>query len=236
MAAWLHVAVAPSKEDAMKVIVLASQKGGSGKTTLAAHLAVAAVQAGQRAALIDTDPQHSLTTWAEKREAEEPPLIETPDLRGAIGHLQAEGYDLVLIDTPPTVTPNITRTIRLASLVVIPVRPSPLDVWAAGETVGVCQAQGIPFCFAVNQAIRNAGATTRTMGELSRHGVVSPSVIYTRIAFSDAMTAGLTAAELDPRNQGAQEIADLLAFMASQCQGATQASQRNAKQVRAVGV
>jgi chromosome partitioning protein len=209
----------------MHVIVLASQKGGSGKTTLAAHLAVAASAVGPSVAMIDTDPQRSLTAWFERREADTPQLVETANTSAAIGVLQEKGFGLLFVDTPPTITPQITRTIRLASLVLIPVRPSPVDVWAVGETVAICQGEGVPFAFALTQAVRGAGLTAQTIAALSEHGVVSPSIVHSRVVIAAAMAAGLTAQEAEPRNQAAQEVAGLLDFVRARLLASTRAKE-----------
>src|SRR5437763_974066 len=98
----------------MKTIVLASQKGGAGKTTLAAHLAVAAEEAGEGpVAMIDTDPQGTLRTWWEKRQTPSPALADIPlkTLAKQIGDLRVRGVKLAIIDTPPAITASIQMVI-----------------------------------------------------------------------------------------------------------------------------
>lgn len=125
----------------MKTIVLASQKGGAGKTTLAAHLAVVAEQEGAGpAVLIDTDPQGSLSAWWNAREADAPALASTSlaDLPAKLQALASAGFKLAVIDTPPAITAAIRDVVRLADLVLIPTRPSPHDLRAVGSTVEHC--------------------------------------------------------------------------------------------------
>jgi cellulose biosynthesis protein BcsQ len=122
----------------MQIIGIASQKGGSGKTTLAGHLAVQAEQAGASpVALIDTDPQGSLSAWWNAREAETPCFARTTaaTLKQDIDQLRELGMKLLIIDTPPAIEATIGDVIELCDLVVIPVRPSPHDLRAAGATV-----------------------------------------------------------------------------------------------------
>jgi chromosome partitioning protein len=121
----------------MHVIVLASQKGGAGKTTLAAHIAIAAEAGGDGpAVLIDADPQGSLSA---------------SELPAKLAALAEAGYAVAVVDTPPAITEAITAVVELADLVVIPTRPSPHDLRAVGRTVELVQTAGKPFVFAVTQ-------------------------------------------------------------------------------------
>src|SRR5277367_1907568 len=111
----------------MRIVVLASQKGGAGKTTLTGHLAIAAEQRGAKPVImIDTDPQGSLSTWWNRRKADTPllsPLPHLRDLPGRLEELRLGNVALVLIDTPPAITNAIREVMRVADLVVMPVRP-----------------------------------------------------------------------------------------------------------------
>ncbi len=120
----------------MHVIAFASQKGGSGKTTLAGHIAVEAERRGAGpVALIDTDPQGSLSQWWNAREAERPFFVRASDkgLEADLDKLRDGGVRLVIVDTPPAITATIGHVIAQAELVVIPTRPSPLDLRDAGS-------------------------------------------------------------------------------------------------------
>jgi chromosome partitioning protein len=123
----------------MKVFGLLSRKGGVGKTTLAVHLAVLAQQGGQRTLLIDLDPQGSAAAWWRAREAETPALVETQpaELRGILDAARADGVDLVVIDTRPSVGADVAHVAALADLVLIPTRPAIFDLRAILGTLDV---------------------------------------------------------------------------------------------------
>ena len=141
----------------MRVLALASQKGGSGKTTLSGHLAVQAQRAGAGpVVLIDIDPQGSLADWWNEREAEFPAFAQTTVARLAndLAILRQQGFKLAVIDTPPAITMAIQSVISVAELIVVPTRPSPHDLRAVGATVDLCERAGKPLIFVVNA--RNA--------------------------------------------------------------------------------
>ena len=136
----------------MRVLAMASQKGGSGKTTLSGHLAVQAERAGQGpVVLIDIDPQASLTDWWNEREAEAPALAQTTVARLAadLEILRQQGFKLAVIDTPPSITVALQTVIQIAELIVVPTRPSPHDLRAVGATVDLCHRAGKPLIFVV---------------------------------------------------------------------------------------
>lgn len=120
----------------MHVIVVASQKGGAGKSTLAMHLSAIA---DLRTVVLDMDPQRTLAKWWQSRDAETPALAEATigQLSTRLATLQAEGYELCVIDTPPSISASISAVIAAADLVLIPVRPSPADLWAVGATIEI---------------------------------------------------------------------------------------------------
>ena len=200
----------------MKTIVLASQKGGAGKTTLAAHLAVVAEQEGAGpAVLIDTDPQGSLSAWWNAREADAPALASTSlaDLPAKLQALASAGFKLAVIDTPPAITAAIRDVVRLADLVLIPTRPSPHDLRAVGSTVDSAQETGRPFAFAVTQAKPTARLTVQAVAALSVHGAVAPSIVHDRVDYAASMVDGRTVRETDPRGRSAEEMKQLLSFV-----------------------
>jgi chromosome partitioning protein len=196
----------------MQTIVINSQKGGSGKTSLCAHLSVEAERAGDGPVyLIDTDPQGTLSTWHEGREAEAPHRIEValPDLQAALDTLSQRGAALCVIDTAPNRGDDNAGLFRLADLVLVPVRPSPSDLWAVSATVAVLKQMGTPFLFVVNQATPNANITAQAIASLSHHGPVAETIIVNRVHYAAAMTDGHTAPELAARGPAAQEIRTL---------------------------
>lgn len=210
----------------MKVIVLASQKGGAGKTTLAAHLAVSAEAAGDGpAVLIDTDPQGSLSAWWNVRQAETPVLAPTTiaELPEKLILLGAAGYRVAVIDTPPAITEAINAVVTMADLVLIPTRPSPHDLRAVGSTVALVQAAGKPFIFAVTQAKANTRLTVQAMAALSEHGVVAPAIVHDRVDYAGSMIDGRTVQEIDGKGRSAEEMVGLWAFVKAQMAKSTKA-------------
>ncbi len=200
----------------MKIIVIASQKGGVGKTTLAAHLAVMAEQEGAGpAVLIDTDPQGSLSAWWNSREADTPALASASlaDLAVKLEGLAAAGFKLAIIDTPPAITAAIRQVVKLADLVLIPTRPSPHDLRAVGSTVEIAQEAGRPFAFAVTQAKPTARLTVQTVAALSAHGAVAPAIVHDRVDYAASMVDGRTVSETDARSRSAEEMRQLLFFV-----------------------
>ena len=170
----------------MKTIVITSQKGGSGKTTVVAHLAVAVEKAGHGpAVVIDTDPQQTLATWWKVREAEAPKLApvslrELPDKLEALAQM---GFAYCFIDTPPALTEQNRKILKLADLVLIPVRPSPNDLWSLGATLDLVKQAGIPFVFVLTRP--------RAMpGSLCRPSPRSPNTV--RFSGPSFMTASIT--------------------------------------------
>jgi chromosome partitioning protein len=196
----------------MKTIIVTSQKGGSGKTTLAAHLAVEAERAGNGPAwLIDTDKQATLSLWHERRESETPQRADVPFARLAQGlkMLEDKAAAYCFIDTPPTISEQNETVLALADLVVIPVRPSPADLWAVSETVALVKAAAKPFLFVITQAKGHATITAQTIAALSEHGRVAQSFIADRVPYAVAMTGGRTAPEPGPKSAAAEEVAAL---------------------------
>ncbi len=167
----------------MKVIAVTSQKGGTGKTTLSGHLAVQAARAGTGpVALVDTDPQGSLTQWWNARKLDTPVFVQTSiaSLATDLARLDKDGIELVFIDTPPAITFAIIEVIKVADLVIIPVRPSPHDLAAAGTTVDMVEQLEKPMVFAINGASPRARITGEAAVALSQHGTVAPATIHHR--------------------------------------------------------
>ena len=196
----------------MKTIIVTSQKGGSGKTTLAAHLAVEAERMGDGPAwLIDTDKQATLSLWHERREVDTPQRADVPFTRldSGLKALAERGAAYCFIDTAPTISEQSTSLLRLADLVLIPVRPSPADLWAVSETVALVKDAGKPFLFVITQAKPQASITAQTIAALSEHGRVAQAFIADRVPYAVAMTGGRTAPELSAKSAAAEEIAAL---------------------------
>ena len=197
----------------IKVLSLANQKGGVGKTTHAGNLAVAAAAAGERVVVMDTDPQGSLASWWNCREGEDVAFAHArlDDLAAQLVALDGDGFTLVVIDTPPAVTATIAAVVAVSDLVVIPTRASPHDLRAVGATVALCRTRPI---FVINGAAHRARLTAQAAIALSEHGTVAPTIVYQRTDYAAAMVDGRTIQELDPAGKGAKEVADLWAYLA----------------------
>ena len=199
----------------MEIVVITSQKGGSGKTTVTAHLAVAAERVGHGpSVVIDTDPQQTLATWWKVREAEAPKLapVSLRELPDKLAVLAQMGFTYCFIDTPPALTEQNRQVLGLADLILIPTRPSPNDLWSLGATLDLVKQAGTPFVFVLTQAKGNARITVQTLAALSEHGQVLQSVIHDRVDYAASMTDGRTALELRPRGPAAAEAAALWDF------------------------
>ena len=200
-----------------KVIAILNQKGGVGKTTLAVHIATALARQGKRVLLLDADPQGSALDWAAARHGE--PLFPVVGLPKVSIHKElpglAKGYDFVLIDGPPRVYEVAKSAIMASDVVLIPVQPSPYDVWAAKEIVDMLKEANIykprlQSVFAINRKIVNTAIGRDVSEALSAYPVpVLATAICQRVAFAESATQGLTVYELDPDMLAAREMNEL---------------------------
>ncbi len=200
----------------MQVLAITSQKGGSGKTTLSGHVAVEAERRGAGpVALIDTDPQGSLSMWWNARAAETPVFVQTyvERLPDDLERLRQEGTKLVIIDTPPALTSTIVDVVRVSDLVVIPVRPSPHDLRAAGATVDLVEFLNKPLVFVINAAHVRARITAEAAIALSQHGTLASSIIHQRTDFATSMIDGRTVMEIPKAGRSAAEIVELWDYL-----------------------
>ncbi len=200
----------------MLVMAVASRKGGSGKTTLAGHLAVQAERAGAGPiALVDTDPQGSLSDWWNERQADTPVFARTiiSQLPQDIERMKRLGINLLIVDTPPAITLTIAHVIKLADLVLIPTRPSPHDLRAAGATIEMVEKMGKAMVFVINGATPRARITSEAAIALSQHGTLAPSIIHQRTDFAGSMIDGRTVMELPRKTRSTGEIERLWAYL-----------------------
>jgi chromosome partitioning protein len=200
----------------MRVLAMASQKGGSGKTTLSGHLAVQAQRVGAGpVVLIDIDPQGSLSDWWNERADDYPAFAQTTVTRLAadLEILRQQGFKLAVIDTPPAITAAIQYVVHVAELVAIPTRPSPHDLRAVGATVDLCERAGKPLIFVVNAATPGARITTEAAIALSHHGNVAPVTLHHRTDYAASMIDGRTVMEIDPQGRSAAEVAALWTYV-----------------------
>ncbi|MGH6814470.1 MAG: AAA family ATPase [Hyphomicrobiaceae bacterium] len=200
----------------MLVMALASQKGGSGKTTLSGHLAVEAEKAGAGpVALIDTDPQGSLAAWWNVRAEKMPAFAKVGvfDLQSALQKLEQAGMKLVVIDTPPAITDAISHVVSLSDLIVVPCRPSPHDLRSVGATADLADRHKKTLIFVVNAATPRARITGEAAVALSQHGTVAPITIHHRVDFAASMVDGRTVGEVIADAPSAKEISELWIYI-----------------------
>ncbi len=200
----------------MKIIAIASRKGGVGKTTLAGHLAVQAESLGMGpVGLMDIDPQGNLADWWNARPSSSPLYVRITLARLAqeVATLARQGLAYLIVDTPPTANAEVGELIALADLVVIPTRPGPHDLRSIGATIDLVERHGKPLVFVVNAAVQNARITNETVTLLSRHGHLAPTVVHHRVAFASSMTDGRTVMEFAANSPGSEEIARLWSYL-----------------------
>ncbi len=200
----------------MRILVASSAKGGVGKTTICRHLAVEAERCGDGpVALIDCDPMGGLSAWWNERNADTPIFVPTTltTLPATLKQLEAEGVKLVVVDTPPASGDVIHMVVRLADLVLVPVRPSPDDLRAVGATVDIVEQEERPMVFVINAATKKARLTTQAAITLSQHGAVAEPVIHRAEAYPTSSLGGMTVSELDASSGPAAEIRQLWTFV-----------------------
>ena len=200
----------------MRILAVTSQKGGSGKTTLAGHIAVQAELAGAGpVALVDMDPQGSLSSWWNERQAERPFFAQTSvsKLADDIEEMRGVGIRLLVIDTPPAITSTIAQVIGLADLVVIPMRPSPHDLRAVGATIELVEELGKASVFVINGAAARARTTSDTVAALAESGILAPTVIHQRADFATSMIDGRTVMEIPGSERSTKEIVEIWDFL-----------------------
>ena len=183
----------------VKVLTIANRKGGAGKSTCAAHIAIEASKSGLEVILIDMDPQKTLEMWWGKRDGENPYLIDTsePDLMDIIEKLRVKKFDLCIIDTPGDASMNAISGIKAADLVLIPSKPTAPDLTAIGRTISMVEESKKKFCFVITQGINRAKATLQAASVLSQFGALAPSVISNRVSYASAMGQGESASSGD---------------------------------------
>jgi chromosome partitioning protein len=204
----------------MFTVAILNQKGGSGKSTLTLHLAVASERAGRAAAVIDLDPQASATGWKDSRAAETPAVVPVPSTRlpHALEAARAGGAALALIDTAPHASDVALAAAEAADLVLIPCRPGILDLRAMGTTARAIKLAGKP-AFVVLNAMppRAPNVLADAIAAVAVHGLqVAPFTMQQRAAYAHSLTAGQTAQEYEPLGKAAEEIAQLYAWLRRQ--------------------
>ena len=197
-----------------KVITIAQQKGGAGKTTVAAHIAVALSQKGNRVAVLDIDPQGSLTYWhglREKRFGEGYTGLIFNTLSGwrvasEISRLRKQ-CDYIIVDSPPHTETEARTAIRSADLVVIPVQPSPTDLWATQATLALAKAEKVPVKVVMNRVAANSRLAQTIAAELPD---LTAATLGNRVLFAASLLEGRCATEVEPSGVAAHEVKELV--------------------------
>lgn len=203
---------------AAKIITIAQQKGGAGKTTLAAQLGVAFSAAGKKVALVDIDPQASLADWHRVR-------AETPAAASrSVDLVQVAGYrvtneltrlkqknDIVIIDSPPHAETEAKVAVRAADLVLIPVQPSPMDIWATGATMDMARTSKVPVLLVLNRVPPRGKVIDLMREQLAKDKLpVAHAALGNRVAFVASMLEGQSVVETAPRSAASTEIRNLV--------------------------
>ena len=200
------------------IISIENQKGGVGKTTIAIHVAQALAMEDSSVLLVDADPQGSARDWAAARES--PPDFSVVGLDRPTLHRDlpaiAANYDHVVIDGPPRVTDLARSVIIAADLVVIPVQPSPYDVWAANDVVNLIKEasvykENLKSAFVINRKIVNTAIGRDVVDALSGYEIpVLKSSVCQRIVFAESAATGMTVLETNSKSSAASEIKALV--------------------------
>ena len=196
----------------MKTIAIVSRKGGAGKTTIALHLAVACQALGLSVAVFDLDPQASAALWGDRRDGSGPTVIpaQAPRLAALLDQARAQEADLVILDTAPHADSIASDSASLADAILIPCRPSGLDLDAIGASVKLANATGKPAYVIVNAAPVQGSETDQMQAALQKAGVnVSPVVLHQRKAFASFIQEGKSALESEPKGRAAEEMNEL---------------------------
>jgi chromosome partitioning protein len=200
----------------MKILAVVSRKGGAGKTTISTHLAVTAESLGITTALFDLDPQASAALWADHRGESFPAVMpaQHPRLVALLKQAEAQGAGLVILDTPPEADTIASAAAEHADAILIPCRPSSLDLDAIGASVRIARAVGKAPFVVINAAPIQGTEVEEMRAALSSAGVeVAPVVLHQRKAFSARMQEGRTAVEIEPKGKAAEEIRALMLWI-----------------------
>jgi chromosome partitioning protein len=200
------------------VIAIAQRKGGAGKTTLAAHLAVALKRMGERVALVDIDPQASLTRWHKARLERTGPEDDLSFSAVTGWRTQrevetlAKSHGVVIVDLPPHAETEARIAVRAADLVLIPLQPSPMDLWATEPSIRLAKSEGSPCLLVLNRVPPRGRLAEKLSAEAARLGAgLAEAALGNRVHFAEPMLDGLTALEIPGAAKAAEETRELAA-------------------------
>jgi chromosome partitioning protein len=194
-----------------KVITVAQQKGGSGKTTVAAHLAVAFYLKKKKVAVIDIDPQGSLKSWYGIREQ----MLEQEDvgvsmiavpgwqLYSEISRIK-DDFDIIIIDSPPHMETESKNAIRVSDLVLIPMQPSPTDIWATTPIIDLIKREEKSYAILLNRVPHNSRIAKEICAEFDQN--ILKHTLGNRVSFAASLITGRTANEVEPSGLAAEEV------------------------------
>lgn len=210
----------------MRTIALVTQKGGTGKTTLAVSLAVAAAEAGEKVLALDMDPQGSLAAWGEQRTIETPHVEKVPaakvgQLPNVLANMGKLGFTLAIIDTAGADNPITHAAMKAADLCLVPLRPTRLDGLAAAPTIQAISRMGRPFAFVLTQCStipRNSRAAEMAAG-LQTLGVLAEPLVTQRVEHQDAFATGQGVTEYASAGKAAEEIRGLWVWLDRKTKG-----------------
>ena len=201
----------------MKMIVIANQKGGSGKSTLTVHLAAAAEAAGEGPAIItDTDPQGTAGDWFNQRKKAG---VDTPryapvvlaELAARLKALDAAGAAYLFVDTAPSVGAVNAELFAAADLILVPLNPTPADLRALVKGLPLVRQSGTPFSFILTRVRPNLRNNDGAALALDALGLVLPTRMHERVIYAETFAHGKTALDIDPKGVAAAELAALWA-------------------------
>lgn len=202
-----------SKILVMRTIAFASQKGGCGRSILAACVAVAAKEAGERVFVLDMDPKGSLMRWSARRGDTNLPVRALPSarLRGALRALARRKFTLVVIDTPVLESPIALAAIEAADVLLVPARPSTFDIWTSEVTGRRLKIMDKEFAFLLNQCppANQSLRVQEAVAALSAIGAVLRPHIRAGVIYWEAATRGMGVTEIEPKSEAAKEIRSL---------------------------
>lgn len=206
----------------MQVVAIAAQKGGVGKSTLAQCLAVEALKEGRRAAIIDMDPQQSVAKWGTRRSNNGilvPAVLAAAErpVKALVKELEKQGAALVVIDTPPLVTPQLNAALEAAAAVILVTRPNPMDLEAMLETWAITQRLKKPASAVITQAppaAQRTHALKLSMARLAKLGIPTcPNVLSYTLSYPYAQAEALTVQEREPSGKARAELAEVWAWL-----------------------
>ena len=209
----------------MRILTFVSAMPGSGKTLLAGHIAAqAAAEDAGPVVLLDGDPAGSLTRWLGRRDGAAPVLGAWDASFTAPGFQQmaANGVELVVIDTPSDLTPDLEPMVAVADLVVIPVRPDPADLEVVGTAVGLAESLGKPFVFVITRSDQSNELPAAAVIALAQYGTVCPVILPERPEFAACQGEGKLVGDLEPPSPAAEDIGRLWDYLAEHAERAAQ--------------